>query len=145
MRLGVHNAAARAVDLRPRVSAFLPVTAALDVLHPLACSVVTPGWPPASLKVCVLLIARRRPSRNRDFSCLAPMCDGARRSILLSVDDALRSSLPIWVPCGSSSQFKRKTQFVAAIECTRVAAEVNIEPCQRGRNAGQCRCQQVFR
>ena len=56
--LGVHNAAAQAADPRPCLSAFMPVTAALDALHPRACSVVTPEWPPASLtKVCALLIA----------------------------------------------------------------------------------------
>ena len=58
VRLVVHSAAARAVDLRPRGSAFLPVTAALDALHPRAYSVVTLRWPPASLTaVCALFIA----------------------------------------------------------------------------------------
>ena len=57
VRLVVHSAAAGAVDLRPRGSAFLPATAALDALYPRACSVVNPGWPRASLTVCALLIA----------------------------------------------------------------------------------------
>ena len=55
--LVVHSAAAGAVDFRPRLSAFLTVTAALDAFYPRACSVVNPGWPPASLTVCALLIA----------------------------------------------------------------------------------------
>ena len=57
MCLVVHSAAAQAVDLRPRGSAFLPVTAALGALNPWASSVVTPGRPPASLTVCAMLIA----------------------------------------------------------------------------------------
>ena len=57
MCLVVHSAAAQAVDLRPRGSAFLPVIAALGALNPWASSVVTPGRPPASLTVCAMLIA----------------------------------------------------------------------------------------
>ena len=66
---------------------------------------------------------------QQTFLMSYPMCDGARQTILLSVYDALRSSLPIWAPCGRCSTLKCKTRFVAAIECTRVAAEVNIKPC----------------
>ena len=58
MWLSAHNAAARAADLRPRVSAFLPVTAVGDLLYPRACSVMIPGWLPATLAtVRALLIA----------------------------------------------------------------------------------------